>query len=497
MQAWQPDASCPVRGARARVPGRLRRARARHAGAPAARRRGAPRGAALFMHGFCDYFFQRHLAERFAMEGYAFYTRSTCASTGARCARTSTSSARMSPSTTRRSRSIDVIGEPVLLAGHSTGGLIASLYAHEGPHREQVRALCSTTAILRLEPADWRRASCTWPRRSGASFPFLNDPGAAAGPTAERCSTRAGSSTPRSSRCPGFRCTTAGSAPSPTRTPRCTPGWTRCPCWRCIPTRPTSCSTGGTSRAGRARARRPDIAVMAFPGAMHDVTLSRREIRDEVFLLAFFLGRTSRDVAGVVFPRQCSGGAQICAAAPRKCPLPRRGIVKADTEIKLKWGGWGLAAGAVGAMIAEAVGGWTTQSKMQQMTDAAVLNTRVAICVAQFTKEAIEAAEGAQGDQYLGEGRLRRKRRLGQDARGRKSQRYRGAPLRRRPRLAAAENLARGSTDGAGWHPPKRQQRRERPAGIGGREHPFRRRVVEEVAHPAADERLGLHQAFC
>jgi len=61
--------------------------------------------------------------------------------------------------------------------------------------------------------------------------------------------------------------------------------------------------------------------------------------------------------------------------------------VKADTEIKLKWGGWGLAAGAVGAMIIGFYwGGWTTQSKMQQMTDAAVLNTRVAICVAQFTK---------------------------------------------------------------------------------------------------------------
>ena len=61
--------------------------------------------------------------------------------------------------------------------------------------------------------------------------------------------------------------------------------------------------------------------------------------------------------------------------------------MKPDTETKLKWGGWGLAAGAVGAMIVGFYwGGWTTQSKTQQMTDAAVLNTRVAICVAQFTK---------------------------------------------------------------------------------------------------------------
>src|SRR4029453_7700714 len=35
--------------------------------------REAPRGAVLFVHGYIDYFFQRHLAERCAMEGYAFY----------------------------------------------------------------------------------------------------------------------------------------------------------------------------------------------------------------------------------------------------------------------------------------------------------------------------------------------------------------------------------------------------------------------------------------
>ena len=30
-------------------------------------------GAVLYVHGFSDYFFQRHMAERFAAEGYAFY----------------------------------------------------------------------------------------------------------------------------------------------------------------------------------------------------------------------------------------------------------------------------------------------------------------------------------------------------------------------------------------------------------------------------------------
>ena len=61
--------------------------------------------------------------------------------------------------------------------------------------------------------------------------------------------------------------------------------------------------------------------------------------------------------------------------------------MKPEAEMKLKWGGWGLAAGAAGAMIIGFNwGGWTTQGKTQLMTDAAVLNTRVAICVAQFVR---------------------------------------------------------------------------------------------------------------
>ena len=33
----------------------------------------APLGTVLYFHGFIDYFFQRHVAERFAAEGYAFH----------------------------------------------------------------------------------------------------------------------------------------------------------------------------------------------------------------------------------------------------------------------------------------------------------------------------------------------------------------------------------------------------------------------------------------
>ena len=67
-------------------------------------------------------------------------------------------------------RAIDVIGEPVLLAGHSTGGLICALYAHEGPHREHVQRAVAEQPVLRLEPARLAaHAARTWRRRSDAS----------------------------------------------------------------------------------------------------------------------------------------------------------------------------------------------------------------------------------------------------------------------------------------------------------------------------------------
>ena len=61
--------------------------------------------------------------------------------------------------------------------------------------------------------------------------------------------------------------------------------------------------------------------------------------------------------------------------------------MKAETEVKMKYGGWGLVLGAGAAMIVGfSWGGWNTRGTSQQMTDAAVLGARSAICVAQFTK---------------------------------------------------------------------------------------------------------------
>jgi hypothetical protein len=61
--------------------------------------------------------------------------------------------------------------------------------------------------------------------------------------------------------------------------------------------------------------------------------------------------------------------------------------MKPETEVKVKYGVWGLILGAGAAMLVGFNwGGWTTKGTSQQMTDAAVLTTRAAICVAQFAK---------------------------------------------------------------------------------------------------------------
>ena len=62
--------------------------------------------------------------------------------------------------------------------------------------------------------------------------------------------------------------------------------------------------------------------------------------------------------------------------------------MKPETEGKLKYGGWGLACGAVIAMIIGfAWGGWTTSGTTKRMGEEAVLASQAAICVAQFMKQ--------------------------------------------------------------------------------------------------------------
>ncbi len=137
----------------------------------------APAGAVLYVHGFSDYFFQRHMAERFAAEGYAFHAldlrkhgRSLRDQQHPNFCK---SLAEYYPDI---SRAIEAIGAPVLLAGHSTGGLICALYAHEGDRRDAVERLWLNSAFLDWNLPEWRKPQVHVAAALGRFFPFLNDP---------------------------------------------------------------------------------------------------------------------------------------------------------------------------------------------------------------------------------------------------------------------------------------------------------------------------------
>lgn len=138
--------------------------------------RHAPRGAVLYIHGFSEYFFQRHMAERFAAEGYAFYAldlrkygRSLRPDQHPNFCKS------VSEYYADIDAALQAIGAPVLLAGHSTGGLVTALYAHEGRHRGQVQALWLNSPFFDWNLPEWRKVQLHVAAAIGRYCPFLNE----------------------------------------------------------------------------------------------------------------------------------------------------------------------------------------------------------------------------------------------------------------------------------------------------------------------------------
>ncbi|HYL23114.1 MAG TPA: alpha/beta hydrolase [Burkholderiales bacterium] len=137
----------------------------------------AERGAVLYIHGFSDYFFQRHMAERFAAEGYAFYALDLRKyGRSLRPHQHPNFCKSLSEYYADISAALEVIGTRVLLAGHSMGGLVCSLYAHEGAHRAQVLALWLNSPFFDWNAPEWRKVQLYLAVAAGRYCPFLNDP---------------------------------------------------------------------------------------------------------------------------------------------------------------------------------------------------------------------------------------------------------------------------------------------------------------------------------
>jgi alpha-beta hydrolase superfamily lysophospholipase len=247
----------------------------------------APRGAVLYVHGFVDYFFQRHMAERFAAEGYAFYAldlrkhgRSLLPHQHPNFCKD------VAEYDTDISAAIDAIGGPVLLAGHSTGGLICALYAARGERREQVRALWLNSPFFDWKVTPFKRAQLGFAALTGQAFPFLNDPKALS-PAYVRSIHRDYDGEwdfdLKLKPLNGF--------------PACF-GWIgavlaaqakvhaglsiHCPVLT-LHSDEADIVLDWRHMAKWGRTLGPQATVLAFPGGLHDLVLSRREIRDAVF----------------------------------------------------------------------------------------------------------------------------------------------------------------------------------------------------------------------
>ena len=247
----------------------------------------APRGPVLYVHGFSDYFFQRHMAERFSAEGYAFHALDL--RKHGRSLRP-----RQHPNFCKSVReyyaditaAIDEIGSPVLLAGHSTGGLVCSLYAHEGKRRGDLQALWLNSAFFDWNVPDWRKVQLHIVAAIGRYYPFLNNPKAFR-PDYTRALLADWDFDTRLKPEYGFPLYYGWLGAITDAFERVHRGLAlQCPVlsmhsddadvvlnWRHI------------ARWSRSLGR--DVTVLAFPGAVHDLVLSAPRIREEVFRQLF------------------------------------------------------------------------------------------------------------------------------------------------------------------------------------------------------------------
>jgi alpha-beta hydrolase superfamily lysophospholipase len=118
------------------------------------RRRAPGRKAVLYVHGFVDYFFQRHLADFYVERGYSFYAldlrkygRSLLPHQTPNFAR---SMSDYFPEIDEAVRLIREENDVLLLNGHSTGGLVAALWADHVKGKGLVDGLFLNSPFLEL-----------------------------------------------------------------------------------------------------------------------------------------------------------------------------------------------------------------------------------------------------------------------------------------------------------------------------------------------------------
>lgn len=119
--------------------------------------------AVLYIHGYVDYFFQAHLADFYNAAGLHFYALDL--RRHGRAMRP-----HQHPNFTTDideylqdvDAAITILGQTeqidwLLINGHSTGGLVAALYAHRGKHRSLIDAVFLNSPFLELNLPTWQK----------------------------------------------------------------------------------------------------------------------------------------------------------------------------------------------------------------------------------------------------------------------------------------------------------------------------------------------------
>jgi len=247
----------------------------------------APRANVLYVHGFIDYFFQRHMAERFAAEGYGFYALDLRKHGRSMLAHQHPNFCKdITEYYADITAALQAIGAPVLLAGHSTGGLVCALYAHEGERRSDLNGLWLNSPFFDWRLPSWKKAWLPLGAALGRHYPFLSDQGTLR-PDYVESLLEHWEFDLRLKPAQGFPVYYGWVSAIVEAHAKVHRGLAiACPVlsmhsddadivldWRDI--------------ARWSRTLGSDVAVLAFPGGVHDLVLSRPEIREEVFTQLF------------------------------------------------------------------------------------------------------------------------------------------------------------------------------------------------------------------
>ena len=191
---------------------------------------------------------------------------------------------------------IDEIGGPVLLAGHSTGGLICSLYAARGERRDQVRALWLNSPFFDWKVTPFKRAQLGMAALTGQAFPFLNDPKALSPAYIRSIHRDFGGEWDFDLKLKplhGFPAYFGWVGAVLAAQHKVHAGLTiQCPVLT-LHSDEADIVLDWRHMAKWGRTLGPSARVLAFPGGLHDLVLSPREVREAVFSALFSWGDVS------------------------------------------------------------------------------------------------------------------------------------------------------------------------------------------------------------